>query len=156
MSADRVPADVSAAGDTAAAQQRLTVRVRREQALDSGAWVWTGLPEGYPGSAAGRTVAELFEEIEALKHFMTGDDPATDIAVDYLYEVADLPAEVLLDYQHGRAARDDAAENLRRANEELTVKARATASALRAAGLSVRDGAALMGLSKSRFDQLST
>jgi hypothetical protein len=25
---------------------------------------------GYPGSAGGRTVAELFEEVEALKHFM--------------------------------------------------------------------------------------
>lgn len=155
MSIDRVRAYPSAAGDTAAAQKRLTVRVRREQALDSGAWVWTGLPEGYPGSAGGRTVAELFEEVEALKHFMTGEEPGTDVGVDYLYEVADVPVEVLIDYQHGRAARDKAAEDLRRASDELTVKARATASALRAAGLSVRDGAALMGLSKSRFDQLS-
>ena len=155
MSIDRVHADASAGSDTTAAQKRLTVRVRREQALDSGAWVWTGLPEGYPGSAGGRTVTELFEEVEALKHFMTGEDPATDIAVDYLYEVADVPVEVLIDYQHGRMARDRAAENLHRANEELSVKAQAAASALRAAGLSVRDGAALMGLSKSRFDQLS-
>jgi hypothetical protein len=112
--------------------RRLTVRVKREQALDSGAWVWTGLPDGYPGSAGGRTVAELFEEVEALKHFMTGDDPATDIRVDYLYEVADIPVEVLVDYHHGRVARDKAAENLRRANEDLSMKARATASALRA------------------------
>lgn len=152
---DRVRAESGAASDTATAEKRLTVRVRREQALDSGAWVWTGLPEGYPGSASGRTVAELFEEIEALKHFMTGQDPATDIGVDYLYEVDGFPVEVLIDYQHSRAARDIAAEELRRANEELTAKARATAPALRAAGLSVRDGAALMGLSKSRFDQLS-
>ncbi len=155
MSTDRVRAHASGADDTAAAQQRLTVRVRREQALDSGAWVWTGLPEGCPGSAGGRTVAELFAEVEALKHFMMGEDPATDIAVDYLYEVADVPVQVLIDYQHGRATRDRAAEDLRRANDELTVKARATVRALRAAGLSVRDGAALMGLSKSRFDQLS-
>jgi hypothetical protein len=65
------------------------------------------------------------------------------------------PVDVLIDYQHGRAARDKAAEDLRCANDELTVKAHAAASALRAAGLSVRDGAGLMGLSKSRFDQLS-
>lgn len=156
MSTDLTAAGASAGGDAAAARRRLTVRVRREQALDSGAWVWTGLPEGYPGSAAGRTAAELFAEIEALKHFMTGEQPATDIAVDYVYEVDGFPAEVLAGYQHGRAARDKAAEAFRRASDELTAKARETARALRAAGLSVRDGAAVMGLSKSRFDQLST
>lgn len=32
---------------------RLTVLVKREQALDTGAWLWTALPEGFPGSAAG-------------------------------------------------------------------------------------------------------
>jgi len=47
----------------------LVVVVQREQALDSGAWVWTALPQGYPGSAGGRTIAELHEEVEALKHF---------------------------------------------------------------------------------------
>lgn len=155
MSTSRIQTQGDVSSDTAARQKRLTVRVRREQALDSDAWVWTGLPEGYPGSAGGRTVAELLEEVEALKHFMMDEDPATDIAIDYIYEVADVPVEVLIDYQHGRAARDKAAEDLRRANDELILKARATASALRAAGLSVRDGAALMGLSKSRFDQLS-
>lgn len=156
MSTDSIRASANAPGETAAPHTRLTVRVRREQAIDSGAWVWSGLPEGYPGSAGGRTVAELFEEVEALKHFMTGEDPATDITVDYLYEVADVPVQVLIDYQHGRATRDKAADDLRRANDELVLKARATASALRAAGLSIRDGASLMGLSKSRFDQLST
>jgi hypothetical protein len=155
MSTDRIAADARTASETAARQKRLTVRVRREQALDSGAWVWTGLPEGCPGSAGGRTVAELFAEVDALKHFMMDEDPTTEIAVDYMYDVADFPVSVLIDYHHGRAARDKAAEDLRRANDELITKARATASALRAAGLSVRDGAALMGLSKSRFDQLT-
>jgi hypothetical protein len=88
---------------------RLTVLVKREQALDTGAWVWTALPQGFPGSAGGRTISELHEEVEALKHFFTGEDPATDIVVDYMYE---LP------------------------------------------GLSIRDSAALMGLSKSRFEQI--
>jgi hypothetical protein len=91
MSINHDRAEARTAGDTAASQKRLTVRVRREQALDSGAWVWTGLPDGYPGSAGGRTVAELFEEVEALKHFITGEDAAADIAVEYLYEVAGVP-----------------------------------------------------------------
>jgi DNA-directed RNA polymerase specialized sigma24 family protein len=133
---------------------RLTALVKREQALDTGAWVWTALPQGYPGSAGGRTIAELHEEVEALKHFFTGEDPATDISVDYIYELPGISPEILMDYRHGRSARDQAALELRRANDELGAKARAAAAALRAAGLSVRDSAALMGLSKSRFEQI--
>jgi DNA-directed RNA polymerase specialized sigma24 family protein len=133
---------------------RLSVLVKREQALDTGAWVWTALPQGYPGSAGGRTIAELHEEVEALKHFFTGEDPETDIAVDYFYELPGVAPEVLIDYRHGRSARDKAADELRRANEELSAKARATATALRRAGLSIRDSAALMDLSKSRFEQI--
>jgi hypothetical protein len=65
----------------------LVVQVKREQTLDNGAWVWTGLPQGYPGSAGGRTIAELHEEVEALKHFITGTDQTTQINVDYVFEV---------------------------------------------------------------------
>lgn len=133
---------------------RLTVLVTREQALDSGAWVWTALPQGFPGSAGGRTVAELREEVEALKHFFTGEGPASDIAVDYIYELPGVAPEILIDYRHERSLRDRAALELRRANDELSVKAREAATALRAAGLSIRDSAALMGLSKSRFEQI--
>jgi hypothetical protein len=132
----------------------LVVLVQREQALDTGAWVWTALPQGYPGSAGGRTVTELHEEVEALKHFITGADRAKEITVDYVYEVPGFSTEVLIDYRHGRSRRDEAAAALRHANDELGAKARTTASALRAAGLSVRDSAAVMGLSKSRFEQL--
>ena len=132
----------------------LVVHVKREQALDTGAWVWTALPQGYPGSAGGRSIAELHEEVEALKHFITGAEPTTPVTVGYIYEVPGLSAEVLLDYQHGRSHRDQAAAELRRANDELGVKARAIASALRDAGLSIRDSAAVMELSKSRFEQL--
>ena len=65
----------------------LVIHVRREQALDTGAWVWTALPQGgYPGSTGGRSIAELYEEVEALKYFITGADPATEINVDYSYE----------------------------------------------------------------------
>jgi hypothetical protein len=132
----------------------LAVVILREQTLDTGAWVWTGLPQGYPGSAGGRTIAELHEEVEAMKHFITGTDQATEITVDYIYDVPGLSGEILIDYRHGRSRRDAAAAELRRANDELGAKARATAAALRAAGLSVRDGAAVMDLSKSRFEQL--
>jgi hypothetical protein len=62
----------------------MVVHVRREQALDTGAWVWTALPQGYPGSAGGRTIAELHEEVEAMKHFITGADDMTEITVDWL------------------------------------------------------------------------
>ena len=135
---------------------RLTVLVKREQALDTGAWVWTALPQGHPGSAGGRTISELHEEVEALKHFFTGEDPATDIIVDYMYELPGITPEILIDYRHGRSLRDEAALELRRANEELSAKAHAAAIALRRAGLSIRDSAALMGLSKSRFEQISS
>src|SRR5689334_21826710 len=105
---------------------RLTVLVKRELALDSGAWVWTALPQGFPGSAGGRTVAELREEVEALKHFFTGECPATDIAVDYIYELPGVAPEILIDYRHEHSLRDRAALELRRANDELSVKARET------------------------------
>lgn len=133
---------------------RLTVLVKREQTLDTRAWVWTALPQGFPGSAGGRTISELQEEVEALKHFFTGEDASTQITVDYMYELAGVSPEILIDYRHGRSVRDHAADELRRANDELGAKARAAATALRAAGLSIRDSAALMGLSKSRFEQI--
>ena len=62
------------------------VLVLREKALDTGNWVWTALRRGYPGSADGRTIAELHEEVEAIKHFITRTDQATEIAVDYVYD----------------------------------------------------------------------
>jgi DNA-directed RNA polymerase specialized sigma24 family protein len=133
---------------------RLTVLVKREQALDTGAWVWTALPQGFPGSAGGRTVPELQEEVEALKHFFTGAASGTDIAIEYVYELPGVAPEILIDYRDERSQRDRAALELRRANDELSAKARAAATALRAAGLSIRDSAALMGLSKSRFEQI--
>jgi len=90
----------------------------------------------------------------ALKHFFTGADLATEITVDYVYDVPGLSSEILLDYRHRRSRRDEAAAELRRANDELGAKARTTASALRAAGLSISDSAAVMDLSKSRFEQI--
>ena len=68
----------------------LVIHVKRERTLGTGAWVWTALPQGYPGSAGGRSIAELHEEVEALKHFITGEDLATEINVDYVYEIPGL------------------------------------------------------------------
>jgi hypothetical protein len=62
----------------------LVVHVKREQTLDTGTWVWTALPQGYPGSAGGRTIAGLHEEVEALKHFITGAEPSIQVNVDYI------------------------------------------------------------------------
>lgn len=132
----------------------LTVVVKREQTLDTGNWVWTALPQGYPGSAGGRTLTELFQEMDAIKHFVTDTEPGTEISVDYVYQLPGVSAAILMDYRHGRSRRDEVAAELRRANEDLAGKAHATASALRAAGLSIRDSAALMGLSKSRLEQI--
>jgi DNA-directed RNA polymerase specialized sigma24 family protein len=116
--------------------------------------MWTALPQGYPGSTGGRTIAELQEEVEALKHLFTGADPAAEVVVDYVYELPDVAPEILIDYKHERSQRDRAAVELRRANDVLSAKAREAATALRVAGLSIRDSAALMGLSKSRFEQI--
>lgn len=89
-----------------------------------------------------------------MKHFFTGEPPATGISVDYIYELPGMAPEILIDYRHERSQRDQAALELRRANDELSSKARAAAATLRASGLSIRDSAALMGLSKSRFEQI--
>src|SRR5215475_13064470 len=102
---------------------RLTVLVKREQALDTSAWVWTALPQGFPGSAGGRTIPELYDEVDSLKHFFTGEDPGTDITVDYIYELPGVSPEILIDYRHERSQRDRAALELRRANDELSAKA---------------------------------
>lgn len=134
----------------------MVMRVKRERTLETGMWVWTALPDSFPGSAGGRTLAELHEEVDALKHFMANADLRTQINVDYIYELPGTATEILIDYRHGRSRRDEVASELKRANEELTRRAREVASALRATGISIRDSAALMGISKSRFDQISS
>ncbi|MFI6507076.1 hypothetical protein ACIBCT_05685 [Streptosporangium sp. NPDC050855] len=66
----------------------------------------------------------------------------------YQYEVAGVPATVLDSYRELRARRDQV-------TAQLGETAREAVAALRAAGVSVRDSAALLELSKSRVDQLS-
>lgn len=80
------PAGPGGADAPSPARKRLVVRVIRERALDTGELVWTGLLRGYPGSAGGRTIAELAEEIDAVKHFLMAEDASTQITVDYVYD----------------------------------------------------------------------
>ncbi|MER5644370.1 hypothetical protein [Streptosporangium sp. NPDC002524] len=110
---------------------------------------WIALPTNAPirGGVSGDTLAELYEEVEAAKHFILDAPAETEIIVTYLYEVAGVPPAVLDTYRELRARRDQVAA-------QLGETAREAVAALRAAGVSVRDSAALLELSKSRVDQL--
>ncbi|MFF3440303.1 hypothetical protein [Streptosporangium sp. NPDC002721] len=111
---------------------------------------WIALPMDAPiqGGVSGDTLAELYEEVEAAKHFILDAPAEAEIVVTYLYEVAGVPPAVLDTYRDLRARRDQVAA-------QLGETAREAVAALRAAGVSVRDSAALLELSKSRVDQLS-
>lgn len=112
---------------------------------------WIAVVEDVPdfhGGVAGGSLVELYAEVEAIKHFALNVPPEVDVAVDYLYEIPGVSLEVLDTYHHLREQRDELASRHRRA-------AAAAVSSLREAGLSVRDAAALLGLSRSRVDQLS-
>lgn len=111
-------ADASSAGSSAAAPLRLTIRVVREQTLDTGKWVWTGLADGYPCFAGGETVAELVEDAEAIKHFMTATDPGTQIVVDYVYAADGRPAEEFNACQGRQAAGGKADVNASRGEQD--------------------------------------
>ncbi|MEU9831979.1 hypothetical protein AB0D67_10625 [Streptosporangium sp. NPDC048047] len=111
---------------------------------------WIALPVDAPirGGVSGDTLAELYEEVEAAKHFILDAPAEAEIVVTYLYEVDGVPPTVLETYRELRAQRDQV-------TTRLGESAREAVAALRAAGISVRDSAALLELSKSRVDQLS-
>ena len=58
-----------------------------------------GTSAGLSGSAGSRTISELHEEVEALKHFFIGANPAAEITVDYVYDVPGLSTEILLEVE---------------------------------------------------------
>ncbi|MER5323484.1 hypothetical protein [Streptosporangium roseum] len=111
---------------------------------------WIALPVDAPiaGGVSGDTLPELYEEVEAAKHFILDAPSDAEIIVAYLYEVAGVSPTVLDTYRELRTQRDQVAAR-------LGETAREAVAALRAAGVSVRDSAALLELSKSRIDQLS-
>ncbi|MEV4184693.1 hypothetical protein ACWDOR_44260 [Streptosporangium canum] len=119
---------------------RLTFKVTRSRALDTGEDVWVALAVGAPGSVSGESLAELVEEVEAVKHFCLGLPKETPVSVEYVYELPGLPQDVLTSYRRERAHLDESA--------------RAIAVRLREAGLSERDSAMLLDVPESRMDLL--
>lgn len=112
---------------------------------------WVGLVQGvadFRGGVTGDTLTELYAEVEAVKHFALGVPKEAEVAVDYVYEIPGVTADVLDAYRQLRRQREEVAA-------KLTDAALAAVGALRAAGMSVRDSAALLGISRSRIDQLS-
>jgi hypothetical protein len=110
---------------------------------------WIALFDGYPsGGVSGDTLAELHQEVEAVKHFILDLPVNAAIDVEYVYDLGDEQAAAEL----GQYREVDAqAKALARARETLAKQA---AKALAAAGISERDGAVMMGLSKQRVHQL--
>jgi hypothetical protein len=124
---------------------RLTMKVVPEDGH------WVALVQDvsdFRGGVTGGSLVELHEEAEAVKHFALNVPKETPVAIDYVYEIPGVAVEVLDTYRHLRAERDDVAG-------KLSDAATTAVAALRGAGLSVRDSAALLGLSRSRVDQLS-
>ena len=84
---------------------RLAFRVSRERALDSGIDVWYAGPVDAPirTGVTGRTLEELFREVEAVKHFILGVPEDTPVEVEYVYDVPGVPTEALRSYRQERA-----------------------------------------------------
>jgi hypothetical protein len=108
---------------------------------------WIALPVGAPGSMSGDTLPELFNEVEAFKHFCLDLPPEADVAVEYLYDIPEVGEEVIDTYRDLRTQRD-------RIVGQLDEATKTAAGRLKQAGVSVRDSAAMLGLSPSRVDQL--
>jgi hypothetical protein len=120
---------------------RLAVRVLKKDGY------WVGLPIDTPGSMIGDTLTELFEEVEAAKHFCLALPKEATVTVSYTYDLPEIDEEIIDRYRDLRAERDKIAAQVEEA-------ARTAVSKLKQAGVSVRDSAAMLGLSPSRVDQL--
>ena len=105
---------------------RLRFRVTRERAVDTGTVVWGADPIDAPvaGGVSGETLAELREEVEAVKHFILDLPEDVPVAVEYVFELPGVAPEELIAYR-----------------ETITQLSRH----LREAGLSDEDSAALLG-----------
>jgi hypothetical protein len=85
--------------------------------------------------------------LKPFKRFCLAAPPEATVVVDYVYDLPELEDGVLSAYRDLRSQRDQITGRFEDA-------ARAAASRLRQAGLSVRDSAALLGMSPSHVDQL--
>lgn len=125
---------------------KVTMQVRREGRH------WVGLPEGYPGSCYGKSIAELMEEARAIIPYMLcGDDgiPVRDFEVDCVF--TDLPIEIRADIQHYH----ELAAQRRELDQALNELGLSTVKQLRSvARLTDEDSAAMLGISRQRVNQL--
>jgi hypothetical protein len=122
-----------------AASHRLVFRISRARALDTDIDVWHASPVNAPirSGVNGETLSELFEEVEAVKHFILGVPKETPVAVEYAYELPGVPSEVLASYHRQRLLLEEAA-----------------AARLRDAGLSAEDSTTLLDLPESQMNGL--
>ncbi|MEU7005008.1 hypothetical protein [Nonomuraea sp. NPDC046570] len=124
----------------------VTFRVTREATVDTGEPVWVAGPVGHPiGCVSAFNLADLHEEVEAIKHFVL-DLPTTE------------PITVKYDYQLDAEATD--ALNLyleaARLRAQYPARSQTAARVLGRAGVSDADAAVLLGLSAKRIQQLRT
>ncbi|MFC0862553.1 hypothetical protein ACFHYQ_09625 [Sphaerimonospora cavernae] len=105
---------------------RLRFKVTRERAIDTGAIIWGADPIDAPiaGGISGETLAELREEVEAVKHFILDLPSDVPVAVEYVFELPGVPTKELTTYR----------ETISHLSRQL-----------REAGLSDEDSAALLG-----------
>ena len=66
----------------------MTFKVTRGRTLDADVDVWVALAVDAPGSVAGATLAELREEIEAVKHFCLGLPKSEYVGVQLLFKLS--------------------------------------------------------------------
>lgn len=126
----------------------IEVDVFREQTLDTGEWVWTALPRDVPGSAAGRTLAELKEELQQILPFMVGDG-GDQVVISYHFQLPGgiQPAEI---EELGKL------EVAARAIEATYISHRDTiAKKLQDAGLTTDDTGELLGLTCSPINRIT-
>ncbi|MET8157316.1 hypothetical protein ABZT47_13145 [Sphaerisporangium sp. NPDC005289] len=120
----------------------MTFRVTLEKTLDTDTTVWGADPVdgSIRSGVSGRTLAELFEEVEAVKHFVLDVPEDVPVSVEYVYEIPGVPRELFASYQEERA-------HLRRMAVEVATR-------LRQAGITEDDSAMLLGLPGSRSGHL--
>ncbi|GGO66384.1 hypothetical protein [Nonomuraea cavernae] len=109
---------------------------------------WNGIPRDTPGSGAGRTLAELEEELSAIMPLMLGCEPDE---VELVYNYTGLPQEVRQDLERFRTLReqrDQIEESLRKIGSRVATR-------LKKEKVTDEDtGRLLGGLSRQRVGQL--
>ena len=121
------------------------VRVTREGRF------WVGVVDGLPGGATEtRMLADLEAEVRDLISGLTDTDPGSfDLDLD-LTRALDRRASAAVKSVHGWCGK------LRTAEREYSDAQRLAAHRLTESGVSVRDAAALLGVSPGRVSRLST